>query len=69
MFGNEITQLLTSMANAIDDLAASENGDKLATGIAVLTRKIYTQLQRQGFNHEDCMTLTCAIISKGNSSS
>lgn len=68
MFGNEITQLLTGMANAVDDLAASENGDKLAAGIAVLTKKLYTQLTRQGFDHEDALRLTCAVLSKGNSS-
>lgn len=68
MFGNEITQLLTAMANAIDDLAASENGDKLASGIAVLTKKIFDGLSHRGFSRDEAIRLTCAIITKGNSS-
>jgi hypothetical protein len=69
MFGNQITQLLDDMASAIDDLAASENGDKLAAGIAVLTKKLFDQLTRQGFSREEAVKLTCAALSKGNSSS
>lgn len=68
MFGNEITQLLTGMATAVDDFASSDNGDKLAAGIAVLTKKLFDQLQARGFNREEAVRLTCATISKGNSS-